>query len=91
MSIDADDGAHDVPDIFFPAPKYFVRSAERPTKVVLRLEREAGSDDESQHKHALKAAMGRELTNCCKKLRRTASMSQRTSDEWDRILDLESL
>ena len=63
-------------------------------KVVLRLEAEVITDDElrdTQHKHVsdLKAAMGRELTLSCEKLRWTASMSQLASDEWDRILDLE--
>ena len=96
LCVDSEDSDHDVPYTFFPAPKYFVRSAAKPMKVVLRLEAEADTDDDdepldTEHKHVsgLKAAMGRELTHSCEKLRWTASMSQLASDEWDRILDLD--
>ena len=94
MCVNSEDSDHDVPYTFFPAPKYFVRSAAKPMKVVLRLEAEADTDDDepqdTEHKHVsdLKAAMGRELTHSCEKLRWywTASMSQLAWDEWDRIL-----
>ncbi len=88
MSIDFDDDDHDVPDAFFPAPKYFVRNAEKPIKVVLLLQSE-GHDERHDARHLqhisnLKTAMGKELSE---NSRRTASKSQRANDEWDLILD----
>jgi hypothetical protein len=96
VCVDSQDSIHDIPDTFFPAPKFFVRSAAKPTNAVLRLEADAITDDtpqDMQHRHVsdLKAAMGKELTLSCEKVRWTASMSQRAKDEWDRILDLDSM
>jgi hypothetical protein len=93
VRVDSQDGSHDVPDIFFPAPKYFARSADRPVKDVLKKQIELDSDaepkDNSQLKNAtiLRAAMGRELSESFEKSQWTASMSERAKDEWDRILD----
>ncbi len=93
--VDSDDGGHEIPDTFFPAPKYFVRSADKPIKFVQRLRAEADSDDaqnDARRMHcvsSLKAAMGKELSESCENPRWTASMSQRANDQWDLILDLE--
>ena len=93
MRVDSDDGDHDVPDTFFPAPKYFVRTAEKPAKVVLLLQTAMESDDgredgrHLQYVSDLKTAMGKELSENCEQPRWTASKSQRVKDEWDLILD----
>jgi hypothetical protein len=92
VNVDAEDGSHDIPDTFFPAPKYFSRSSEKPVKTILRLQVESDekvNDAHLQHSAILKAAMGRELSENAQKLRWTASISERASDEWDRILDLD--
>ncbi len=96
MCIDAEDSAHEIPDTILPAPRYFVRSTAKPMKGVLRLEAAAGNDDEpkdNQHQHVsdLKAAMGRELTLSWEKHRWTVSKSRKANDEWDRILDLDTM
>ena len=91
VCIDSDDGQHDVPDTFLPAPTYFVRSAEKLNKTIPRLQAESGSEDVHHLRlvASIKAAMGRELTRGCERYRWTASMSQQATDEWDQILDLD--
>ncbi len=97
MSIDSDDCDHDVPETFFPAPKYFVRTAEKTSKVVLLLHAMTDCDDEQhddchlQYVSSLKTAMGKELSESCEKQQWTASKSQRANDEWDLILDLDPI
>ncbi len=94
VSVDSEGGDHDIPDTFFPPPKYFVRNAGENVKVALRLQTEADSEDERQdvnHQYVpnLKKAMGKELAESYEKFRRTASMLQRANDEWDLILDMD--
>ncbi len=93
VSVHSDDGDHEIPDTFFPAPKHFVRSAEKPIKVVLRLQTDTDSDDKRQEARHLqfvsnmKTAMGKDLSESCEKSRWSALKSQRTNNEWDLILD----
>ncbi len=98
VSIDSDGGDHDVPETYFPAPKYFVRTAEKfPSKVVLLLHAMMDSDDEQrddchlQYVSGLKTAMGKDISESCEKQQWTASKSRRANDEWDRILDLDPI
>ena len=93
VSIDTESGGHDVPDTLFPAPKYFVRTAEKPSKVIL-LHTIIDSDDDEQNDHrhpqhvsGLKEAMERDISESCGKPRWTVSKSQRVNDEWNMILD----
>ena len=49
MNVNSEGGDHNILDIFFPAPKYFVRTAGEDVKVALRLQTEAGSEDGRQN------------------------------------------
>ncbi len=95
VSVDSQDGAHDVPDTFFPAPQYFARSTDKPINPILRIHAESDSEDEPkydgrlEHATIIKAAMGRELAASFDTSRRNASMSKRVNDKWDQILGLD--
>ena len=94
VSVDSEGGDHDIPDTFFPAPKYFIRNAGENVKVAPRLQADADCEDERQdarkfqHVPNLKTAMGKELAESYEKSRRTTSMLQQSHDEWDLILDM---
>jgi hypothetical protein len=92
VSIVTEGGDHDIPDTFFPSPRYFVRSSEKPLKGAPRLKFEADSDDERQdarhfqYVSKMKKAIGMELAESCKNMRLTATMAQRANDEeWDLV------
>ena len=95
VSIDCESGVHDVPEMLFPAPTYFVRTAEKSIKTVLRLQAEPDSEHQNDNHLRLvtnlKAAMGRELIRECERSQWTTAMSQQVSDEWDQILDSEAM